>query len=338
MTPFVPPRHILTGKDITPDLMAAITPTVDTLLDVIPRSDLDAGFGHVENPAGMAQLREVFPGNPRSLLLFGSASTRTHGSFDTALDYLGFGRTQYLDAMNGTSIAKDETPEDTAAMYNYQGYRLAVVRLPLEDFVYSLAERAFFHVFNAGNMSAHHPTQAAIDLYLAAKRNGGSLDGVQIAIVGDLKYGRAPRSLIQALAAFPDVHLVLVAPEALQLDDDLVQYLDQMSTSYEMTDDLQDALHRVVIVYMTRLQLERVPDDQRLYVRQIYHRFCLNLAMLEGTSVHTVMHPLPRVDELSLDLDDDWRAAWNEQASYGVAVRMALILLLFGKLPLKLDL
>ncbi|MBT6301261.1 MAG: aspartate carbamoyltransferase, partial [Candidatus Jacksonbacteria bacterium] len=149
---------------------------------------------------------------------------------------------------------------------------------------------------------------------------------------------RAPRSLIQALAVFPDVHLVLVAPDALQLDDDLVQYLDEMGTSYEMTDDLQAALHLVAIVYMTRLQLERVPDDQRLFVQQIYHRFCLNLAMLQGTSVHTVMHPLPRVDELSLDLDNDPRAAWNEQASYGVAVRMALILMLFGKLPLELDL
>lgn len=260
--------------------------------------------------------------------LFYEPSTRTRLSFEAAMLRLGGDVLGTESAGQFSSVAKGETLEDTVRIVS--GYCDVLV---LRHFEVGASKRAAevssVPVINAGDGPGQHPTQALLDLYTIRKERG-SVDGVRIAMVGDLANGRTVRSLCYLLSKFEDVHITFVAPPSVGMGADIKAHLDEKGTDYEETTGLDAVLPDVDVVYQTRIQKERFAARMEEYrrVSGVYVMDGAALAKMKPDAV--LMHPLPRVDEIREEVDADPRAAYFRQARNGLYIRMALLRMLLN--------
>ena len=257
--------------------------------------------------------------------LFFEPSTRTRLSFEAAVNRLGARVIGFPDSRN-TSVSKGETLEDTIKIVsNYVD--MIVMRHPVEGAAAIAAGVSPVPVVNAGDGSNQHPTQTLLDMY-SILQTQGTLDGLTINMVGDLKYGRTVHSLSEAMSDF-DSHFVLTAPDELKMPQKYLDLLDRKHIPYEQTSSIEDHLNDCDILYMTRVQQERFPckeDYDR--VKDIYE---LTASMLGGVKKNMkILHPLPRVTEIATDVDSTPYAYYFEQARNGMYIRMAVISYLLG--------
>ncbi len=254
--------------------------------------------------------------------LFYEPSTRTRLSFEAAMLRLG-GTTMGTDnAREFSSAAKGETLEDTIRIVS--GYAdVIVIRHNEEGAARRAAAVSSVPIINAGDGPGQHPTQALLDLY-TIRDELTRIDGVRVAMVGDLANGRTVRSLTYLLSKFKDIKVWFVAPPQVAMRDDLKTHLDEHHVPWVETQDLNAVLPEVDVVYMTRIQKERF-DDPEAYnaVKGAYRMDPEAVALMRKYAI--LMHPLPRVDEIAPEVDDDPRAAYFRQARNGLHVRMALL-------------
>ena len=259
--------------------------------------------------------------------LFFEPSTRTRLSFTSAMMSLG-GNVLGFSQANSTSVSKGETLSDTIRMVSAYSDIIAM-RHPKEGAPIVAANVATVPIINAGDGGHFHPTQTLTDL-ITIKRKKGRLDNLVVGVCGDLKYGRTVHSLISAMARYENVRFVLIAPDELKLPEYVKHaYLKADGSDYTETADLEAALPQLDILYMTRIQAERfadLDDYERLKDSYILTRDKLS----DAKSDLAIMHPLPRVNEIAVDVDDDPRAVYFEQAANGRYIRMALILKLLS--------
>lgn len=260
--------------------------------------------------------------------LFFEPSTRTRLSFEAAMYELG-GNVLGFSEASSSSVAKGESLADTARIVS--GYAdIIAMRHPKEGAPLVAAEKSFVPVINAGDGGHNHPTQTLADLY-TIKRECGRLDNLTVGLCGDMKFGRTVHSLIAALSRYENIKFVLVSPEALRLPEYVKRdILEANNAEYEETSELDSVLPELDILYMTRIQKERFSDPEE------YERFkdsyILTSEKLKNAKEKLcVMHPLPRVNEISVEVDDDPRACYFRQALYGKYMRMALILFLLDE-------
>ena len=253
--------------------------------------------------------------------LFFEPSTRTRLSFEAAVNRLGARVIGFPDNRN-TSQTKGETLEDTIKIVsNYVD--MIVMRHPQAGAADIAASVASVPVINAGDGANQHPTQTLLDLY-AIQKTQGKLNGLTVNMVGDLKYGRAVHSLVEALRWF-DPHFIFTSPEELNMPKKYLELLDHEGVDYRQTDRIEDGLNICDVLYMTRVQKERFFNEEdyiRLKDIYILDQEKLNLAKADMP----VLHPLPRVDEIAPGVDADPRAAYFQQVLNGKFIRMALIL------------
>jgi len=253
--------------------------------------------------------------------LFFEASTRTRLSFEAAMERLG-GRLISTVGFQFSSISKGETLYDTMKMI--EAYAdIAVIRHPVEGSSRIAAGAVQIPVINAGDGAGQHPTQALLDLYTILGEKKG-IEGLSIAFIGDLKYGRTIHSLIHLLKHYK-VHLFLISPEELRLPDSYKKALEGYPITWEETIDIK-AVWDCDVAYVTRIQEERFPDHREYEKLKDIYRINKEL-VLASKKQTTILHPLPRVNELSTDVDDLPNAAYFRQAKYGVVIRMALLCL-----------
>jgi len=260
--------------------------------------------------------------------LFYEPSTRTRFSFEAAMHRLGGSVVSTENAAEFSSVAKGETLEDTVRILN--GYADVLV---IRHYEVGSAKRASLvsriPVINAGDGAGQHPTQALLDLYTIHKEIG-AIDGLRIAMVGDLAQGRTVRSLAYLLSKYRDVRIYFVAPPLLQMKEDILDHLREKGVWYAEQSDLDKVLPEVNVVYQTRIQKERFGDRIADYeqCRGVYLITSESLRLMKPDAI--VMHPLPRLDEISKEVDSDPRAAYFRQAQNGVCVRMALLTMVLG--------
>ena len=252
-------------------------------------------------------------------LLFFEPSTRTQLSFDSAMKRLG-GSTLSLTSEE-SSVLKGETLADTIKVV--EGYADAIVlRHPKEGAARMASEISRIPIINGGDGAGHHPTQTLLDLYTIKKES--HLDDLDIALLGDLKYGRTAHSLAYALNMF-DANIALVAPEGLQMPKHIVDTLN----SVRLVEEVDEVIRDVDVLYVTRIQKERFPDPTE-YLR-VAKSYRLTLRVLERVRENLIiMHPLPRVDEIAPEVDQTKHARYFKQAFYGIPVRMALLAILLN--------
>ena len=261
--------------------------------------------------------------------LFYEPSTRTRFSFETAMHRLGGRVVSTENAREFSSVSKGETLEDTIRIMN--GYADVLV---LRHNEVGAARRAAavsgVPVINAGDGIGQHPTQALLDLYTIRKEIG-HIDGLRIAMVGDLAQGRTVRSLAYLLSKFQDIRIHFVAPPPLKMKEDILAHLSERHIWFAEETSLAPVLPEVDVVYQTRIQKERFGDRVADYekCRGVYviDESCLRLMKKESI----VMHPLPRLDEIRMEVDQDPRAAYFRQAQNGLYVRMALLMMVLPR-------
>ena len=254
--------------------------------------------------------------------LFYEPSTRTRLSFTSAMLELGGSVLGFSDAKN-SSVSKGETVQDTIRVVGCFADIIAM-RHPIEGAPLAASEVARVPIINAGDGSHSHPTQTLTDL-LTIKRELGHIDNITIGFCGDLRFGRTVHSLIKALSRYSGIKVVLIAPDELRLPDYIKQDVcDRMGIAYRETDDLDSAIPELDVLYMTRVQKERFLDEEEFErVKDSFVLDCRRMAL--GKPGMAVLHPLPRVNEILNEVDDDPRAAYFRQVENGKFVRMALI-------------
>ena len=254
--------------------------------------------------------------------LFYEPSTRTRLSFTSAMLELGGTVLGFSDAKN-SSVSKGETVQDTIRVVGCFADIIAM-RHPIEGAPLAASEVARVPIINAGDGSHSHPTQTLTDL-LTIKRELGHIDDITIGFCGDLRFGRTVHSLIKALSRYSGIKVVLIAPDELRLPDYIKQDVcDRMGIAYRETDDLDSAIPELDVLYMTRVQKERFLDEEEFErVKDSFVLDCRRMAL--GKPGMAVLHPLPRVNEILTEVDDDPRAAYFRQVENGKFVRMALI-------------
>jgi aspartate carbamoyltransferase catalytic subunit len=257
--------------------------------------------------------------------IFFEPSTRTRLSFETAINRLG-ARVIGFSEVSNTSVAKGETLKDTVTMIsNYAD--MIVMRHPLEGSVRYASEVSGVPVINAGDGSNQHPTQTLLDLYSIGKTQK-RLDNLHITMVGDLKYGRTVHSLLMAMSHF-NPSFRFIAPRELAMPEEYRKYLKKNGISFEEYSDLAENIADTDIVYMTRVQKERFSEPMEY--EKLKNTYILRSSMLEKTKPGMkVLHPLPRVGEISEDVDSNPKAYYFNQAKNGVYARMATICYLLG--------
>ena len=259
--------------------------------------------------------------------LFYEPSTRTRLSFEAAMLNMG-GSVLGFSSADSSSAAKGESVADTIRVVS--GYAdICAMRHPKEGAPYVASMHASIPVINAGDGGHNHPTQTLTDL-LTIKSLKGHLDGLTIGCCGDLKFGRTVHSLINAMVQFPNVKFVFISPEELRIPTYLrEETLEANGVDYKEVRVLEDVMPELDILYMTRVQKERFFNEED-YIR-LKDSFILDNAKMKlAKEDMLVLHPLPRVNEISTEVDDDPRAVYFKQAQYGVYVRMALIMTLLG--------
>lgn len=257
--------------------------------------------------------------------LFFEPSTRTRLSFESAATRLGARVIGFSDS-SSSSVTKGESLRDTIlTVSNYCD--LIVMRHPKEGSARFASEVATVPVINAGDGSNQHPTQTLLDMY-SIRKTQGSLDRLNVAFVGDLKYGRTVHSLVQALCNYKTT-FHLVSPLELKLPSSVKTSIKERNLVYNQTTDLQEVIPQVDILYMTRIQKERFSDP--LDYEKVRNAYILRNHMLEGARPNLkIMHPLPRVNEITTDVDDNPKAYYFTQALNGVFVRQALLASILG--------
>lgn len=255
---------------------------------------------------------------------FYEPSTRTRLSFESAMNRLG-GSVISVSEAKSSSVAKGETLADTVRMA--EGYSdVIVIRHPMEGAAKLAARFSSKPVINAGDSSGQHPTQTIMDLY-TIKNELGSIDGKEITMVGDLRYGRTVHSLLLALSNF-DVSVNLVSPDILKIPEHIISRLPS-GFKVNVTQDFDSTLETSDVLYVTRIQKERF-TDQNEYL-SVIGSYSINAEAVDKMKERSiVMHPLPRIDEITPEVDSSPKAAYFRQASNGVPVRMALVSMIVG--------
>lgn len=259
--------------------------------------------------------------------LFYEPSTRTRLSFEAAMLNLG-GSVLGFASATSSSAAKGESVADTIRMISCYA-DICAMRHPKEGAAYVAAQKASIPVINAGDGGHQHPTQTLTDL-MTIRSLQGRLDNLTIGLCGDLKFGRTVHSLINAMVRYPGVKFILISPEELRIPDSIREdVLEANNIPFEEVGSLDDAIGSLDILYMTRVQKERFFNEED-YIRLKNSYILTKEKMGLAKPDMAVLHPLPRVNEIALDVDDDPRAAYFEQVQNGVYVRMALIMTLLG--------
>ncbi len=258
--------------------------------------------------------------------LFYEPSTRTKFSFDAAMLRLG-GQTIGFSDPTTSSAAKGETIADSARTVSKYA-DLIVVRHPKEGTARLISQYADCPVINAGDGGHHHPTQTLTDL-LTIRNYKKSFDGLTVGVCGDLKFGRTIHSLVTCLARYGNVRFLFISPEELSMPSYVKEEIAAHNVSYTETDDLEGCISQLDILYMSRVQRERfISEEEYLRLKDFFVLTKSKMALAKSDMI--VMHPLPRVNEISTEVDADKRAVYFEQVRFGMFVRMALIMKLLG--------
>ncbi|MDA3943348.1 MAG: aspartate carbamoyltransferase [Bacteroidetes bacterium] len=257
--------------------------------------------------------------------LFFEPSTRTRLSFESAIQKIG-GNVVGFSSAATSSVQKGESLKDTIlTVSNYSD--LIVMRHPVDGSSRYASEVSPVPIINAGDGANQHPTQCLLDLY-SIKKTQGTLENLDVTFVGDLKYGRTVHSLVIALCQF-NTKFHLVSPVELKLPSAVKRHIKEANLQYEQYTDFAEVIPKSDIIYMTRIQRERFPDP--LDYEKVKNAFILENKMLENSKNNCrILHPLPRVNEISIDVDDNPKAYYFEQALNGVYVRQALIASILG--------
>ena len=278
-------------------------------------------------------IAEGFEQNPKQRILsdkvvatlFFEPSTRTRLSFESAANQLGARIIGFSDP-GGTSVQKGESLHDTIVMVSSYA-DLIVMRNPKEGSSRYASEVATVPVINAGDGANQHPTQCMLDLY-SIRKTQGTLNNLNIALVGDLKYGRTVHSLVQAMCNF-NATFHLVSPTELKLPSSVKMSIKEAGLKYYQYTDIRSIIPMADIIYMTRVQRERFPDP--LEYERVKDSCILSADMLKGCKPNMrVLHPLPRVNEITTDVDKTPYAYYFRQAQIGVYVRQALMAAILG--------
>ena len=256
--------------------------------------------------------------------LFYEPSTRTRLSFESAMINLG-GSVLGFSSADSSSAAKGESVSDTIRVISCYA-DICAMRHPKEGAPMVAASKSTIPVINAGDGGHQHPTQTLTDLMTICELRG-SLDNFTIGLCGDLKFGRTVHSLIHSLIRYNNIKFILICPKELRVPDYMTETLKDNNIPYKEVEKLEDVMTELDILYMTRVQRERFfNEDDYLRMKDFY---ILDKAKMElAKSDMYVLHPLPRVNEISVEIDDDPRAAYFKQVQFGVYVRMALIITL----------
>ena len=259
--------------------------------------------------------------------LFYEPSTRTRLSFEAAMLNLG-GSVLGFSSANSSSASKGESVADTIRVISCYA-DICAMRHPKEGAPMVAASKSSIPVVNAGDGGHQHPTQTLTDL-MTIRELRGSLDNFTIGLCGDLKFGRTVHSLINSLVRYKNVKFVLISPKELRIPDYIRDdVLKANNAEFVEMENLEDAMPELNILYMTRVQRERFfSEDEYLRMKDFYILDKSKMALAKEDMY--VLHPLPRVNEISVDIDDDPRAAYFKQVQFGVYVRMALIMTLLG--------
>lgn len=278
-------------------------------------------------------LAAEFEKNPVSRLLEGKViatlffepSTRTRLSFESAINRLG-GKIVGFSEAGATSLAKGESLHDTIKMVSSYS-DLIVMRHPIEGSARYASEIASVPVINAGDGANQHPTQTMLDLY-SIRKTQGTLNNLNVFMVGDLKYGRTVHSLMMAMSRW-NTTFNFIAPEELKMPDEFKLYLENLGLKYYEHTDFTDIISKADIIYMTRVQKERFSDP--IEYEKVKNVYVLRNSMLKNTKPSMrILHPLPRVNEINPDVDSNPKAYYFEQALNGVFTRQAILCKLMG--------
>jgi aspartate carbamoyltransferase catalytic subunit len=268
--------------------------------------------------------QEILKGKLIATLFF-EPSTRTRLSFETAVNRLD-GRVIGFSDASSSSVTKGETLKDTIKMVtNYVD--LIIIRHPIEGAARYASEMASVPVINAGDGANQHPSQTLLDLY-SIQKTQGKLNDLNVFIIGDLKYGRTVHSLLMAMSHFNPT-FYFISPDELRIPREYLWYLDQHKIKYYEYKDFMPIISQADIIYMTRVQKERFSDP--IEYEKTKNAYILRNSMLETTRPNMkILHPLPRVNEINLDVDDNPKAYYFTQALNGVYVRQAIISYILG--------
>ncbi|MCB5501523.1 aspartate carbamoyltransferase [Dorea formicigenerans] len=301
-------KHLLSPLDFSVE-------ELDNLMDIA--KDIEA------NPEKYAHACE----GKKLATLFYEPSTRTRLSHEAAMINLG-GSVLGFSSADSSSASKGESVADTIRVISCFA-DICAMRHPKEGAAMVASQHATIPVINAGDGGHQHPTQTLTDM-LTIRSLKGHLDNMTIGLCGDLKFGRTVHSLIHALVRYPGIRFVLISPEELKLPSYIKNdVLDRQNIPYEEVVRLEDALPDLDILYMTRVQKERFFNEED-YVRMKDFYILDNKKMELAKEDMYILHPLPRVNEIATEVDNDPRAAYFKQVQYGVYIRMALILTLLG--------
>ena len=301
------PRNIINITDLS-------TEEIDELIDVA--QDI------MNDPAAY---QDICHGKQLATLFF-EPSTRTRLSFESAMLSLG-GATLGFSEAQSSSASKGESVSDTIRVVgNYAD--IIAMRHPKEGAPIAAAMKTVVPIINAGDGGHFHPTQTLTDL-LTIKRQMGTLEGLTVGLCGDLKFGRTVHSLVAAMLRYEGVKFVLISPDELKMPDYVKEEMDEAGVPWKEVAHMEDVMPELDILYMTRIQKERFFNEED-YLR-LKGTFILDRSKLKTAKESMIiLHPLPRVDEISVDVDDDPRAMYFTQALCGKYIRMALILKLLG--------
>ncbi|MEW6530742.1 MAG: aspartate carbamoyltransferase [Thermodesulfobacteriota bacterium] len=267
-----------------------------------------------------------------SAMMFFEPSTRTRTSFEVAMRNLGGEVGGFYDRKI-TSAEKDESLWDTVKMHDGYGFDVIVIRHPLKGAARLAAEAAEIPVINAGDGPNQHPTQTLLDLY-SLQKTQGKIDGLTIAMVGDLANGRTVHSMTEALLKYSDCRIIFISPRDLAMPRFLIDKCRKMGAERNITVEegsrIADYISEVDVLYMTRIQVERL-EERMAVVEKLRSIYRLEAAMLKSAKpTMKVMHPLPRVTEIAPDVDATPHAYYFEQARNGLFVRETLLALILG--------
>lgn len=275
--------------------------------------------------ANHSSYEEICRGQKLATLFF-EPSTRTRLSFEAAMLELGGSVLGFSEA-SSSSAAKGESVSDTVRTVGCYADIIAM-RHPKEGAPLVASKRTVVPIINAGDGGHYHPTQTLTDL-LTIKRKKGELGNITMGLCGDLQFGRTVHSLIEAMLRYPNVKFVLISPEELKVPEYMREKLRNAGVQWCEVENMEDVMPELDVLYMTRVQKERFFNEED-YVR-LKDTYILDMEKLENAKeTLTIMHPLPRVNEISITVDQDPRACYFEQALCGKHIRMALILDLLG--------
>jgi len=289
-------------------------------IDDLSRHDLDYIL-HVASCLKAKPQPELLKGKVVACCFF-EASTRTRLSFETSVHRLGASVVGFADSTNTSLGKKGETLADTINII--RNYVDAIVMRHPQDGAARLATEFSFGVpiFNAGDGANQHPSQTILDLF-TIQETQGRLNNINIAMVGDLKYGRTVHSLAQALAKFDGNRFYFIAPEALAMPDYILKMLAEKGIEYSQHNSIEEIINEIDILYMTRVQKERLDPSEYASMKS---QFILRAADLDNAKTNLkVLHPLPRIDEITLDVDKTPYAYYFQQAGNGIYARQALL-------------